>query len=144
MKNVFSITFLLFASICFAQKDSIKPTKHTPLPPDTINGKIVEHPETMPEFPGGKAAMNQFLAQNIHYPPDERDNGLQGIVVVNFTVSYEGTITDIVLVKEVKGAPGLGKEAIRVVKKMPKWIPGTQDGKPVDVKFHVPVTFRIN
>ncbi|GHV48500.1 protein TonB [Bacteroidia bacterium] len=97
--------------------------------------------EEMPKFPGGDAEMMKYLYANIKYPVIAQENGVQGRVTVQFVVNRDGTIVDAVVVRGVD--PSLDKEALRVVNSMPKWSPGQQRGKPVRVRFTVPVTFRL-
>lgn len=97
--------------------------------------------EKMPEFPGGMAACLKFLSSNIKYPTVSQENGVQGKVIVQFVVNKDGSIVDPVVVRSVD--PYLDKEALRVISMMPKWSPGMQRGKPVRVKYTVPVTFRL-
>ncbi len=98
--------------------------------------------ETMPEFPGGQAELFKFLSQNVKYPVIAQENGIQGRVICQFVVNRDGSIVDVEVVRS-GGDASLDKEAIRVIKSMPKWKPGKQRGKPVRVKFTVPVTFRL-
>lgn len=98
---------------------------------------------TQPEFPGGFAELMKFLQKNIKYPVKERDNGIQGKVFVGFVVSTEGEVKHIVILKGVTGGEGLDKEAMRVVGLMPKWTPGTINGKPVDVLYNLPIKFEL-
>ena len=102
---------------------------------------IFEVVENMPDFPGGQAALMQYLAKNIKYPTIAQENGVQGRVIVQFVVNKDGTIVDPVVVRSVD--PYLDKEALRGIKAMPKWNPGKQRGKAVRVKYTVPVTFRL-
>ncbi len=103
--------------------------------------KIFDVVEQMPEFPGGMAALMEYLGKNIKYPPVAEENGVQGRVIVTFVVERDGSITDVKVVKSVD--PSLDREAVRVVKSMPHWIPGKQNGSAVRVKYTVPVTFRL-
>ncbi|MFI5151059.1 MAG: energy transducer TonB [Bacteroidia bacterium] len=105
--------------------------------------KIFSFAEQAPEFPGGEAALMKFLGQNIHYPEIERDNGVSGMVVLSFVVNKEGTIHDIRILRGVKGGPGLGEEAIRVILMMPDWKPGTMNGKKVMVQYNLPVSYKL-
>ena len=102
---------------------------------------IFEVVENMPDFPGGQAAFMQYLAKNIKYPTIAQENGTQGRVIVQFVVNKDGSIVDAKVVRSVD--PYLDKEALRVINTMPKWKPGMQRGKPVRVKFTVPVMFRL-
>ena len=103
--------------------------------------KVFDVVEQMPSFPGGPSALMQYLSSNIKYPVVAEENGVQGRVVCTFVVEKDGSITDVRVVKSVD--PSLDKEAARVVKGMPKWIPGKQNGSAVRVKYTVPVTFRL-
>ena len=112
-----------------------------PEPPKVEETKVFDVVEEMPQFPGGQAALLEYLAKNIKYPVVAEENGVQGRVIVTFVVEKDGSITDVRVVKSVD--PSLDKEAQRVVKSMPKWIPGKQNGSAVRVKYTVPVTFRL-
>ena len=103
--------------------------------------KVFDVVEQMPSFPGGDAALMQYLSSHIKYPVVAEENGIQGRVIATFVVERDGSITDVKVVKSVD--PSLDKEAIRVLKSMPKWIPGKQNGSAVRVKYSVPVTFRL-
>lgn len=119
-------------------KDEIAP----PEPPKHVeDNKIFEVVEQNPTFPGGTAALMSWLSQNIKYPVIAAENGVKGRVIVQFVVEKDGSITDVVVVKSVD--PSLDKEATRVIKNMPHWIPGRQNGSPVRVRFTVPVTFTL-
>jgi protein TonB len=98
--------------------------------------------ESMPEFPGGQQALFKYLAENVKYPVIAQENGIQGRVICQFVVNKDGSIVDVVAVRS-SGEASLDKEAIRVIKSMPKWKPGKQRGKPVRVKYTVPVNFRL-
>jgi len=103
--------------------------------------KVFDVVEQMPSFPGGQAALLEYLSKNIKYPVVAEENGIQGRVIVTFVVERDGSITDVRVVKSVD--PSLDKEAQRVVRSMPHWIPGKQNGSAVRVKYTVPVTFRL-
>jgi protein TonB len=103
--------------------------------------KVFDVVEQMPEFPGGPAALMKWLSDNIKYPAVAEENGIQGRVVCTFVVERDGSVTDVQVARSID--PSLDKEAIRVLKKMPKWIPGKQNGSAVRVKYTVPVTFRL-
>ena len=98
--------------------------------------------ETMPEFPGGQQALFKYLGENVKYPVIAQENGIQGRVICQFVVTKDGSIVDVVVVRS-SGEPSLDKEALRVINSMPKWKPGKQRGKPVRVKYTVPVNFRL-
>ena len=97
--------------------------------------------ETMPEFPGGQMALLKYLSNSIKYPVIAQENGIQGRVSCSFVVNKDGSIVDAEVIRGVD--PSLDKEALRVINAMPKWTPGKQRGKPVRVKYTVPVTFRL-
>ena len=98
--------------------------------------------ETMPEFPGGQQALFKYLSENVKYPVIAQENGIQGRVICQFVVNKDGSIVDVEVVRS-GGDPSLDKEAVRVIKSMPKWKPGKQRGKPVRVKFTLPVNFKL-
>jgi protein TonB len=98
--------------------------------------------ESMPEFPGGQAALFKYLSDNVKYPMIAQENGIQGRVICQFVVNKDGSIVDVEVVRS-GGDPSLDKEAIRVIKSMPKWKPGKQRGKAVRVKYTVPVNFKL-
>ena len=112
-----------------------------PEPPKEEETKVFDVVEQMPSFPGGPSALFEYLSKNIKYPAVAEENGVQGRVIVTFVVERDGSITDVKVVKSVD--PSLDKEAQRVVKSMPRWIPGKQNGQAVRVKYTVPVTFRL-
>lgn len=97
--------------------------------------------EQMPEFPGGPQALFTWLSQNIKYPAIAEENGVQGVVTVRYAVERDGSITDVKVMKSVD--PSLDREAVRVIKSMPRWKPGKQNGEAVRVRATVPVTFRL-
>ena len=97
--------------------------------------------EQKPEFNGGEAAMYKWLSENIVYPSAASEQGVQGRVVVEFVVGKDGSITNVRVLRP--RHPALDKEAVRVVKAMPKWIPGRNNGQPVKVTYTLPVTFKL-
>lgn len=114
-----------------------------PEPPKHVveETKIFTVVEQMPMYPGGDGALMGYLRDNIHYPTVAAENGVQGRVVVGFVVERDGSITDVKILRGVD--PSLDREAMRVVKNMPKWTPGKQNGSAVRVKYQVPVSFRL-
>lgn len=113
-----------------------------PEPPKPVEeNKVFDVVEQMPSFPGGMSALMSWLSQNIKYPVIAAENGVKGRVIVQFVVEKDGSITDVQVVKSVD--PSLDKEASRVIKSMPHWIPGRQNGSPVRVRYTVPVTFKL-
>ena len=116
-------------------------------PVEDIEEVVFEEPdnftvvEYMPSFPGGDAELYKYLSKNIKYPKIAKQNGLEGKVFVQFVVNEDGSITDVQVMRDVGG--GTGAEAVRVIKSMPKWTPGKQRGKPVKVRYTVPVNFKL-
>ena len=119
----------------------IKEVVAQPEPKPEVETKIFEVVEQMPTFPGGDAALMEFLRKNVVYPVVAQENGVQGRVVISFVVERDGSITDVKVARSVD--PSLDREAARVVKSMPNWIPGKQNGSSVRVKYNVPVSFRL-
>lgn len=99
------------------------------------------HAQFMPQFPGGEADMYKYIYDNIKYPAVDQEMGIQGKVTVRFVVSKTGDITDIQLLKGI--SPTCDKEAIRVLKSMPRWIPGKNNGVAVPVYFTMPIVFKL-
>nr|WP_297231422.1 energy transducer TonB [uncultured Prevotella sp.] len=112
-----------------------------PAPKPEVSNKVFDVVEEMPHFPGGAAALQAFLSSNTKYPVVAQENGVQGRVIVSFVVERDGSITDVRVVRSVD--PSLDREATRVVKSMPRWSPGKQNGSAVRVKYTVPVVFRL-
>jgi len=109
---------------------------------DTNTGKeVFTIVEVQPEFPGGEKARQKYLANNIQYPAIAQKNNIEGIVYVSFIIETDGTLTDIKIIKGI-GA-GCDEEVVRVIKNMPKWKPGKQNGKTVRVKINMPVKFSL-
>lgn len=106
---------------------------------DTGEAQIFQVVETMPSFKGN---MNKWLKDNVNYPILAQENGVSGKVFVAFVVEKDGSITDVKVARSVD--PSLDKEAVRVVKSMPKWNPGKQRNKPVRVAFTVPINFTLS
>ena len=103
--------------------------------------KVFDVVEQMPSFPGGPSALMEWLSNNVKYPVVAQENVVQVRVVVSFVVERDGSITDVKVVRGVD--PSLDREASRVVRAMPRWIPGKQNGSAVRVKYNVPVAFRL-
>lgn len=133
MRNIFILTCLLFFNICSAQKNE-SPNKGDD--PYTIV-------EQMPSFKGGDAAMIKFIQKNVKYPQAEKEAGISGTCYVTFIVEKNGKLGEIKILRGVSGGPGLDKEALRVVKKMPKWKPGKQNGKKVRVQYNLPIKYTL-
>ena len=108
---------------------------------DTPCGKVYDVVEQMPQFPGGQAAMMKFIADSLRYPSVVCTGGVEGRIVVRFVVDCKGNIVNPLVVRSVD--PLLDREAIRLVKSMPKWIPGRQNGESVCVIYNVPIRFKL-
>ena len=106
---------------------------------DTIN--VYDCVEQMPSFPGGTQKLKEFIEENLRYPKELEETCVQGRVIVRFIVERNGKLSNVKVVKSVH--PALDKEAIRIVKLMPRWIPGRQNGITVRVKFYIPIIFRL-
>jgi periplasmic protein TonB len=114
------------------------PPPDEPVSEETFNTASVQQ---KPMFPDGDAALFKYLSENIKYPAVARDNGISGKVIVSFVVSKSGNIEDVQVVRGIGG--GCDQEAERVVRGMPNWTPGKNNGKPVKVKYTLPVTFKL-
>lgn len=132
-KNVSLKVALMMLVLLFSFMTSTAQTKK--------NDMVFDVVEVMPQFPGGQIAMLQYIMKNIKYPEQAMKEGIQGRVAVRFIVEKDGSISDVKPVLSVH--PLLNKEAVRVVKSMPKWTPGKQNGKPVRVRFNLPVMFKL-
>lgn len=103
-----------------------------------LDNKVYDVVEQLPTFNGN---VNQWLASNLKYPPVAAENGIQGKVMCKFIVEQDGSISNVIVIRGIDAS--LDKEALRVIKSMPKWIPGKQNGKTVRCHFTMPVTFRL-
>lgn len=132
-KNVSLKVALMMLVLLFSFMTSTAQTKK--------NNMVFDIVEVMPQYPGGQIAMLKYFMENIKYPEQAMKKGIQGRVTVRFIVEKDGSISDVRPVLSVH--PLLNKEAVRVVESMPKWSPGKQNGKPVRVRFNVPVMFKL-
>ena len=108
---------------------------------EPVKEEIFHHVEQMPEFPGGERELMAYLAKNIKYPVIAQEQGIQGQVVLRFVVGKNGDVSDVIVQRSLD--PSCDKEAIRVVKSMPKWRPGRQNGNAVLVYYTLPVRFKL-
>ena len=142
---LFAISALVLLVIVFAPARANaqdKKEKTTQTHKDTTTGdKVYEVCEQMPIFEGGDAALLKYLTDSVKYPELAKKHGVQGRVVIGFIVEKDGSLTDVKVLRHVDIA--LDAEALRVVKGMPKWIPGRQNEQRVRVKYNVPVSFRL-
>lgn len=113
-----------------------------PKPTAPSKPEIFEFVEQMPEFPGGEEAMMKFIQKNLNYPAQARENNISGRVVVGFVVNEGGEITDVKIIRGLKY--GCDEAAMAVVRKMPKWSAGKQNGKAVKVSYSLPITFQLD
>ena len=97
--------------------------------------------EEMPQYPGGEQAMMDFVSKNVVYPKEAQEKGISGRVFVSFIVEKDGSVSNVDVKRGIGG--GCDDEAVRVIKAMPKWKPGKQDGKPVRVSYMMPITFKL-
>jgi len=123
---------------------SATPTaKQEPALPENKDPKaVLTHIDKEPEFPGGQAAFNKFVAENLKYPAIARENNIEGTVVLNFVVEENGSISNIEIRRDIGN--GCGTEAMRLVRAMPKWVPGQHKGRKVRVMYTLPVLFKLN
>lgn len=98
--------------------------------------------QVAPEYPGGENAMYEFISKNVNYPAKEKENGITGKVFVRFAIMTDGSINNIEILS--KSPEAFNQEVIRVIKLMPKWKPGIQDGRAVPVYFTLPVSFQLD
>lgn len=112
------------------------------IPQPVNSNSVYDVVEQMPSFPGGISGLRTYLNQNIRYPAEAQETCAQGRVVVSFVVGKDGHISDVTVLRSVD--PSLDKEAVRVIRNMPRWTPGKQGGEPVRVRYNVPVSFRLN
>ena len=112
--------------------------KAKPKNDQTVNMACVEQKAT---FPGGDAALYKWLSTQINYPADAAEAGITGRVIVSFVIEKDGSISNARVVRSIH--PSLDAEAIRIVKTMPKWIPGKNNGQPVRVEYIMPISFKL-
>ncbi len=131
------ICFLAFLCNANAQNTVTTPVYH-PEHPDSLLFEIVEE---QPEFPGGLNAMMLFIRDNVKYPQEALNKEIAGTAVVKFVVEKDGSLTNIEVVRDPGG--GLGAEAERIIREMPKWTPGAQRNQPVRVQMMAPIRFSL-
>ncbi len=116
---------------------------HVTVQPKSIDGEpIFTVVQEQPQFPGGNKAMYKFLGDNIKYPEPATRANVSGKVFLNFVVTKEGEIKNVTILKEM--GFGIDEEAMRVVSLMPRWTPGKQDGKPLNVRYNLPIAFELD
>lgn len=139
MKKLILLFCLSFPAFLFAQ-DKIDPNQSKTM--DTSeNDKVLTFTEIMPEFPGGTEALYRFISKEVKYPKNLKKDKIEARVISKFIINKEGGIENIQIVNKVE--PEFAEEVIRVLSLMPKWSPGTQMGKPVNVVFTLPISFKL-
>jgi protein TonB len=148
MKHICKLTllFLLLSGFIYAQDTmrvaDLSVRDVSPPPPDSNH--VFTYVEIMPKFPGGQDSMNRFIQRNLQYPDLARDNNIQGTVYACFVVEKDGKVDEVKILRSmIPPCIACDSEVIRVIKKMPKWKPGAQQGKPVRVQFNLPVKFSL-
>ncbi len=109
--------------------------------PKVEEEKIFGPVEQAPMFPGGDAALFRYLAEHLRYPEDAQEQNIQGRVIVNLVITKTGEVGDVIVKRSVH--PSLDKEAVRVCKSLPKFVPGRMNGQPVNVYYTLPITFKL-
>jgi TonB family protein len=142
MKPFFLLTLILFPALLLCQEN--KKNEYRVFYINGIewqtNGKdTICIVDPMPEFPGGKEEMNKFIIEHLKYPVDAKIDNIQGQVIISFTITAEGNIINVKILKGVRD--DINNEAIKVIELMPKWKPGQQHGKNVSVNYSLPINF---
>ena len=147
MKNIlFVFAMLLSAATMQAGRNASSydemPTDSVETNKDSVEEKEYDDPvETQPGFPGGFGALMKYLSTNIKYPEEAERLHIQGRVVCTFVVRKNGAVSDVKVKQSVD--PQLDGEAVRVIRRMPKWIPGKRNGEDEDVRYTLPITFKL-
>ena len=131
MKKILFILMLFFTMFTTVSAQSVQ---------EKPQEKVYEVIEDMPNFPGGQGELMKFLRNNVKYPAEAQKKKIEGRVIVTFVVNKKGRIIDPTV--ERSAHPLLDAEALRVIKRMPKWKPGRVNGEPVNVKYRLPITFK--
>jgi periplasmic protein TonB len=144
-RTLLVLSIIIFSVVAHSQSTKNKENKNNEAVSDiksvSDTSLIFTIVEEMPLFPGGEKARSRFLADSIIYPETARKNGIQGTVYVSFIIDDDGSVTNVKILRGIGG--GCDEEALRVVRIMPKWIPGKQDGKAVRVLFNMPINFKL-
>lgn len=112
--------------------------------PPAPQDPVLSFVEVMPEYVGGITAMQAFIHKEMSYPTSEKEAGIEGVVYVQFVVHENGTLSDFTVLRGIQGGKGLDREALRVVSKMPNWIPGRNNGQNVKAYFRMPIRFKLD
>ncbi len=148
MKKIFIAIMALGISL---SNDVLAQSNHEEILPPAEKPVVVEQEkdvpfvlvEQMPKFPGGENAMFKYISDNIVYPKAAQKSGIAGTVYIFFIIDKKGNVTSTEVRRGVKGGEELNAEALRVIKEMPQWEPGYQNGKPVSVQLTVPIKFTL-
>ena len=124
-----------------AKADNETTIKETPQVANEQEAEIFEICEEMPEYPGGMDALASFISENIQYPQSAKENGVEGRCMIQFVIDKDGSVTNVECLNGVD--PDCDAEAMRVVKAMPNWIPGKNNGEPVRVSYVLPISFKL-
>lgn len=139
----FTMLFIMLSSTAFTQENG---TDNANKSMETLHGdSVFQTVEVMPEFPGGRQALFEFIGNNVKYPKMDKDNGTEGESVVMFIIEKDGSVSGVQIYPglEGRGTTAMHKEAIRVIESMPRWTPGIQKGKKVRVKFTLPIRYKL-
>ncbi len=139
MKFLTSFVFFILPLLCFSQTEG-KPENNS-VPPDS---EVFTTVEEMPQFIGGEESLFKFIISHLVYPPAAIENNVEGKIYLKFVVFKDGSVGDVKVISKTRLGFGCEEEAIRIVKMMPKWKPGKQNGKPVAVYFVLPFQFKLN
>lgn len=113
-------------------------------PVNEIKDNVFQYPDKMPEFKGGIDSLNHFIKEHLDYPEWERKNKIEGKVIARFVIDKNGRVQNPEITRSVLGSKNFNKEVIRILNKMPDWIPGSQEGKNVKTEFFLPFTFKLD
>lgn len=142
MRKSYLLSFVLLTFMSFPFSD-VEAAQSVTVATETVAGVSAEDKDLIqPYFPGGTPAVLNYLSKNIVYPAQAVTDKIEGKVVLQFTITKKGRIKDVEVIKSAH--PLLDAEAVRVLERMPKWVPGKRDGKPINVKYALPVSFRLN
>lgn len=142
MRKSYLLSFVLLTFMSFPFSD-VEAAQSVTVATETVTGISAEDKDLIqPYFPGGTPAVLNYLSKNIVYPAQAVTDKIEGKVVLQFTITKKGRIKDVEVIKSAH--PLLDAEAVRVLERMPKWVPGKKDGKPINVKYALPVTFKLN
>lgn len=141
MKKLFLFVFLIGYLYSNTIKDTIQQNKKIGQDKKIKNNEVYTYAEIMPSFPGGDEGLYRYIATNIKYPESAKHAGIEGKVIVEFTIEKDGRVTDVKVLQGISAE--CDEESIRVVRSMPKWYPGKQKGVAVPVRITIPIQFKL-